>query len=496
MDPIITTETLALLKKCLTAGDDLAKTITTSSGFTAYDLQAPAKNLYPVVTPLRNAIPRVQGRGGTATNWRILTSIVGSGYDNMPWIPEGQRSGRMSYTAVPKAANYVTLGEEDGVTFEAQNAGRGFEDVRAACAMRLLQKLMLKEERAILGGNASVSLGTPSTPTLTASGSGATLTAATYSVYAVALTMEGYWNSSLANGVATTKTITGADGGTYTLKGGSSNKSSAATQAVTLGQTLYASVTAVSGAVAYAWYAGTSGSETLQAITTINSVAFSSALSSSYQLASAISSDCSNNSGLAFDGLFSSSIAGGGYLKTMSTGTAGTGTGLTSTGRGSVYEIDMMFKAMWDLYQISPTVLYVSSQEIQNISNKILLSGSAPLLEYQMRPGAGESSYSITAGGVISAYFNPFTANGGIKVPVKLHPNLPAGTIVGYCEQLPLWYQNNNVENVAEIHTRADYNAIDWQPITRRNDMGVYAEEVLAVYAPFAMGVITNIGNS
>jgi hypothetical protein len=93
---------------------------------------------------------------------------------------------------------------------------------------------------AILAGNASLQLGTPATPSLSASGSGATLPAATYSVIVVALTLEGYQNSTLAAGVATTKTINGADGKTFVLSGGSSNKSTNATQAVTLGQTLFA----------------------------------------------------------------------------------------------------------------------------------------------------------------------------------------------------------------------------------------------------------------
>ena len=47
-------ETLALLKS-LGSNDELAKSITTGTGLVAYDLQAPAKNLYPVYTPLRNA---------------------------------------------------------------------------------------------------------------------------------------------------------------------------------------------------------------------------------------------------------------------------------------------------------------------------------------------------------------------------------------------------------------------------------------------------------
>ena len=44
-------------------------------------------------------------------------------------------------------------------------------------------------------------------------------------------------------------------------------------KAVTLGQTLFCTVAPIQGAVAYAWYVSTTtGSETLQAISTINRV--------------------------------------------------------------------------------------------------------------------------------------------------------------------------------------------------------------------------------
>jgi hypothetical protein len=76
----------------------------------------------------------------------------------------------------------------------------------------------------------------------------------TYFVKVVVLTLEGYQNSSVTSGVATSKTVSGADGKSYMLSGGSSNVSAEASQAVTFGQTLFCSVTAVQGAVAYAWY--------------------------------------------------------------------------------------------------------------------------------------------------------------------------------------------------------------------------------------------------
>jgi hypothetical protein len=491
-----TQETLDLVKGALATPDDrIGKTISTSTGLLAFDLQMPAKNLYPFVTPLRNSIPRVGGGSGTATNWRQVTALLGSGFDAMGWVPEGQRSGQMSYTTASKSASFVTIGEEDAATYEAISAGRHFEDIQARMTFRLLQKLMLKEEMAILGGNASLQLGTPATPALSASGSGATLPAATYSARIVALTLEGYQNSALATGVATTKTITGADGKTFVLSGGSSNKSANATQAVTLGQTLFASVAAIQGAVAYAWYVGTAGSEKLEAITTINSAAFSAPLAGTGQAATAVTADNSANPSYAYDGLLTSALKAGSnaYVNSLPTGTAGTGTPLTASGRGSVVEIDAMFQEMWDLYQVSPTVLYVNVQELKNLTSKVLSNASGPLLHYQVS-GDG-NAYDLAAAGAVSFYFNPFTLNGGLRIPVRIHPRVPPGTIIGWAENLPVQYQSNEVPNVAEIKTRQDYYQIDWPVVTRQRQVGVYAEEVLAVYAPFAMGVITNIGN-
>src|SRR6202522_2930258 len=353
---LTTQETLGLMK------DSLAKNVTISTGLTAYDLQAPAKNLYPTITPLRNSIPRVARLNpGDAAHWRSIFSTTGSGFDAMGWVPEGQRTASMSYSAVSVTLPYLTLGEEDTVTFEAEAAAQGFEDINATATLRILQKTMRKEETALLGGNTSLALGTAGAPTLTASGTGATLLGQTYSVIVVGLTFEGYRNSSLSGGIATSKTITGNDGNTYVINGGSSNRSANTTQAVTLGQTLFANASIVNGAVSYAWFVGPAGSETLQAISSINSITVCAPLTSGEQLASSITADSSRNPTLAFDGLLTVGFnpVNSAYVNAFATGTAGTGTFLTASGRGSVNEIDNMLVQMWNTYRISPTVLYV-----------------------------------------------------------------------------------------------------------------------------------------
>ena len=53
-------------------------------------------------------------------------------------------------------APYLTLGEEDTVTFEAEAAAQGFEDINSTATLRILQKTMRKEENALLGGNTSL----------------------------------------------------------------------------------------------------------------------------------------------------------------------------------------------------------------------------------------------------------------------------------------------------------------------------------------------------
>jgi hypothetical protein len=489
-------KTIEAMKLALSKSDEaLAKSITQATGLVAYDLQAPAKNLYPVMTPIRNRMPRVGGGTGMATNWKQVSAIIGSGKSAMPWVPEGQRTARMSYVTADKAATYRTIGEEDQVSYEAFHAAAGFEDVRASMVMRLLQQMMIKEEHALVGGNNSLALGTVGTVTVGSSASGGSIGAATYNVICVALTYEGMQMASISGGLPVSALVTGADGLTYTLNGGTSAKSAAASTGALSGSTnqINASVVAIVGAAGYAWFVGTAGNEVLTTITTINSMVLLTLAGAGTQNASAITADWSRNSSYAFDGLLTTALSGlGSYVRTLATGTAGVGTVLTAGGRGNVTEIDVMLKAMWDNYRVSPSVIYVNSQELKNITDKVVSNASAPLLRYQ---SDGSEPYGIVAGGVIAAYFNPFSLDGGSKIPIKLHPFLPAGTILAHTENLPMQYQSHNVPNVAEVKVRTDYYQIDWPLRTRQQEVGVYAEEVLAVYAPFAEGVINNIAN-
>ncbi len=507
----VTAETIVAVSKIIGGAgvglggsiDDLRKatgTITLANNLVAYDLEAPAKNLYPVLTPIRNSIPRTtRGSGaGDAAHWKQVDAIAGNTNAGvLPWVPEGQRAGRMAITTADKSASYKTIGLETDVTFEAQSAGMGFEDVMSTSGTRLLQQQMILEEHSLLGGNLSVLLGTPATPTTATATTGGTIADATLKIYVFALTYEGYQMATLAGGVKRQLTVTGMDGQTFNLNGGSSKSSAVATQATSGGgtSTLSLSTTAIKGAVAYAWYVGTAGNEKLEAITTINSVKLTAlaGTGAAYSAISDASTDRSLNT-LAFDGLlYAAWNSASAYYVAQATGTAGTGTPLTASGRGTISEIDTALKYLWDNFRISPEVIYVNSQELTNIFNKCFVSGSNPMVRFNI--DAGSNQVSFTAGAVIGFYMNPYSLEGGQIIPIKLHPTLPAGTMMLWCNNLPAFYQSANVPQVAQVQCRRDYYQIPWPIVTRANATGVYSEEVLKVYVPFAIATITNIAN-
>jgi len=489
------------------SSETLKKNVTVATGLTYYDLRAPALNLFPTVTPLRNALPRMQRQfPGDAAHWKSVLSTTGSGFPFMGWVPEGRRSASMSYTTQNNSLSYMTLGEEDSLTEEARFASEGFEDEDALVQLRLLLRTFIKEEAGLLGGNNSLALGTVGTVTASDNTTTGNLTAIAYYIRCVALTQEGLLNAGgpvnpalSTTVVPSTLTITGNDGLTYTLNGGSSQQSAELTTGTwTLNHSMNLSVVAIPGAVAYAWFVGSSsGAETLQAITTINSFVLS-AYQTTGQAISGFTSDHSTNSNYAFDGLLTtaSKSANKGYINTLATGTVGSGTFLTSSGAGGVNEIDTMMQTMWNTSLLSPTVIYVNSQELKNITAKTLNGASAPLLRYTSDTDAqGSAEYKLTAAGVVAFYFNPYTPDGGVKLPINIHPNLAPGTIFTWAEHLPPWYVSNSVPECAVVQTRQDYYAEVWPKVTRTQYYGVYSQEVLAVYVPFAMGIITNIGN-
>ncbi len=455
------------------------------SGLTMYDLEAPAKTLYPVITPIRNAIPRLPATGGIQASWRAVTGI---NINNATFgVSEGNRGPVIVTATQDYNAVFRGYGFDDFATFEATYAAEGFEDLRARTIQGLIHSLMIQEEKIVIGANTSLALGTTPTPSLQATTTGGTIAAGTQSVIAVALTYEGLLAASVAGGLPLSAARTLADGTTEQVNQGTAQKS-ANTTIVTTGatSTISASVNPVSGAFGYGGFLGAAGSERLAAVTSIATVTLTAPAASGAQLASAgFASDFSQN-GLIFDGLFSQILkpGSGSYVSTFANGAT-----LTGDGTGGVIEIDTALQSFWDNYRLSPTTIWVSSQEQRNITKKVLAGGTNAAQRFFINVDQGQ----IKGGDLVTAYLNKYSMDGAQVIPVRLHPNIPAGTILFTTDKIP--YPLSNVANVLQMRMRQDVFAIEWPRRTRKWEFGLYADGVLQNYFPPAFGLITNIAN-
>jgi hypothetical protein len=455
----------AVLAKATTQGID------TSTGLVGINLEAPSKKLFPVLSPLRNRFARVaSARGATAVTWKAITAINAVGVK--AGVAEGVRNSVVSTTAVPKSQSYKSFGLDDSVTFEAQQAGRGFEDVRAMGSANLLSAVMVEEEKIILGGNVTA-IGKPASVAFldTAADASGSLTAATAYDFAVsALTLYGFLNGADGRdtGVDSPDETDGRTGSHTTTASGAGSDA------------IIVTWPAVRGAVAYNVFVGSSGGTlyyhstvTANKATVLALIGAGETPNSADQTADALS----------FDGVIPQMQAsdGGGYFRDMAGGT------LTGDNAGGIVEFDTMFKSLWDNSRIGPTVILVNSQEAQNALAKIAANGATTTFRLNATVGADGR---ISGGLRLGSYLNKFTQS---DVPIDIHPYLAPGSILALSERLP--FPNNNVPNPFEIDARQEYAQYDWALVQRKWEFGIYGSECLKVYFPAGCGSIVGVSN-
>lgn len=480
---------------------DLAKAFTQSNsqltGLTAFSLEAPAKTLTPQITPLRNEIARVVGGVGIQANWRAITKLNASAM--LGGVQEGRRSGVLSTTVKEYLAAFRTIGMEDSVTFEADLAAQGFDDVKARAVTGTMQSVMEYEEKLILGGlgantGSSATLPRPTAPTCVAlDGQGALAISQTISVKVVALTLEGYDVTSRIGNAQALITRTNADGTTTQYGGGSSQASTVGSVAIpgTGGNyAVTAATPAVRGAVGYAWYVSVSGTYRFSQLTTINSAKITALpLVGDPALDTDLDTNDRSVNNLVFSGFLGMAVdsTAGSYWYSMPTGTAGTGSSLTADNAGGITEIDAALLWAWQNHRMGPTEIWVNAQEQATLRKKALSGGTSSMHRFTYAAQQG----SLTAGAMIRGYINPFSMNGAQEIPIRLHPNIPPGTIVMLARRLP--YRASGIDEVFRMLLRKDYYQLEWPLRTRSYEYGVYFDGLLQSYFMPAIMVISNI---
>lgn len=479
---------LQLLKDVTTSG------ITSATSLNFYQLEPQAKNLYPVLYPFLASTPRhtpVQG-AGTTVNWKGIVAIDAGGTLG---IEEGKRNAFMQFTERDFSAPYSFFGKDGQTTFVAEATGRGFEDNVALTQLSLLNALLNDEERMLITGNrAAVTLGTTPTPTAAIAAGGTIATSTTVYVGCVALTAMGAQKAVGTTGITNTQSRTNADGSTTTVNFGVAAPSALASAGTTSSgnQSVTASVTGYpAGAVAFAWYAGSTNSAAscyFAGVTNVPSTSITSLPSASNQALSALSGDKSQNA-TDCDGLASIAFANAtnsvpSYYKDLA------GNGFTANGDSTIAEIEAALDFFWTNYKAVPDKIWLGGTLIDSFSKSVLQGASSTTRLFFDRNQSGE----LQGATVVTSYRCKYSYNGMPKVlDVMVHPWLPQGVVLFDTIQNPYAAAGNVIPVARRVNCLLDHFSITWPITTLSYELGVYTFETLQHYLPFASGAIVNV---
>jgi hypothetical protein len=488
----LSANTLALLKDVTTTG------ISSLTNLNFYQLEAKAKNLYPVLYPFLASTPRFDpGVGGTTVNWKGILAVDQNGTLG---IEEGKRNAFINFLERDYSAPYSFLGKDGQVTFVAEQTGKGFDDNLSLNQLSLLNALLNGEERMLLSGNRSqVALGTTPTPTVALASGGTIPVSTSVTVACVALTSMAVMQAVTSTGILTTASRANADGSTTTVNYGNGAISALSGAVVTASgsQSVTATVSGyTAGAVGFAWYVSSADSLAtayFAGVTNAPSITITSLPSSANQAGNApgLNTDNSKNA-TDLDGLLSIILGNTtnsfpSYFLDMK------GAGFTPNGDSSIKEFESALDFFWTNYKTVPDVVWVGGTLINPISTAILQGSSSNARLFFDQNDAGK----LTGATMAAAYRCKYSYNGQPKVlDIRVHPWLPQGVVIFDQIQNPYASAGNVIPVARRVNTLLDHFSIAWPITTLSYEVGTYCFETLQDYIPFSGGAIVNAGST
>jgi hypothetical protein len=469
---------------------EISLTSPLSTSFAAFDLEAPAKMLTPRPTPLRNKIARKKGVGTSHRQKQILgytgTGTGGVG-NTWPGITQSstatfgsinyERGPIISYAAQDLILPYNSYSLSDSVTFDANFSAMGYQDLRQLSSTSTLYATMLMEERMMLMARGTASgysgaLAAPATVTLSspvaATGQTAIAAATTYYVYVTA--NAGISSSGFGESIVSTVQST----------------------AVASGDVLGISWTAVTGAIGYNIYVGTSTgtanctfqgtaqgtSAVIQGAGTVGLTGNNFALTTTGAAASRANADTSAYA-TGYDGILPTVLgSSSGYNNTINT--------TFSTSNPGV-EYQTVFYNLYNNVKADPDEILINGADRKQLSDSIKNGSTA---NYRLNLTQTESG-DYVGGATIGGLYNEIT---GKMVPLTVHPWLPQGVspVLSYTLPIP----DTEVSDVWANYMVQDYMGIQW-PVTQFSyDFSTYFRGTFFCSAPAWNGAVSGIVNA
>jgi hypothetical protein len=455
-------------------------------GLVPFDLRAPSRLIYPVYTVYRNTLPRPPGQG-TSMQERVFTGVSGSqtggqgaldisitelvstgGATFSTWPLNLPGAG--SQTEVNLNVPYRFFGLTEQLSWLAQFAGQGFEDISALANLILLQEMMLNEEYQLISGSVQP-LPAPTAPTVTVRTAQSNETALGTTVTSVEVSAINYFGSTAV--------------------------SAATTFTVAAGQVVDVFWTGTNAALAYNVYVGVSGTYylygtfggvkvTLQgAAPTAGSLTPPAADTGTYR-STRMEGIVPTLTGLSAQAGIYPTVPNywqGGYINNN------VGTHL------SYNAIYVALKALWDssatspgAFKADPAEIVSSGSDIANLSQDVISQGSATNYELFIQQG---DVGNVTVGAAVSQFQNPLTRS---LVKLVVHPFYYQGSADLLTYQLPQTW--SNVANAWEMTCVQDYVSIAWPVIDATFRYSIFLYGALCAHAPQFSAHLAGLQNS
>lgn len=456
---------------------DVTRAITTSTGFTPYVLETPAKVIFPVQAPMVQLTPRMVGKGTDIEHWKSVLSIFNQGgpFSQSHWGGTSDGSTTLDspvYVLNSYQSTYQTIAQYNSVTFQSQWRSRALEgDMLARRKVELVYAEKLQEENWIINGASK--LWRPAKPLLTATLTGGNLAATT--TFWVQITAVNAGGESLPSAIASV--TTGATGGSG---------------AITI------TFAGVIGATSYNVYIGTGSTQPSNAnmficvtadITgglpqqpadyigsmSVVAVLVTNPTTGAHPPTSNTATVATN----VFDGMISLC-----YLNPNTGGNISVGEqGMTSvivqpaaaTGLLALQDIQLLFRKMFSQAMADPSHLFVSPIEAVTIDN---LVGTASNFRILAEPQSAGGIANLVAGQKVTHILNQVT---GTTVQVVTLPYLPQGTMVAASFSIP--FPAPDVQDPPfRMMINQDYTSVDYPPAQGAPQtwaFGIFVDEAL-----------------
>jgi hypothetical protein len=477
------------------ASPDLARSFTAGnlgigsvSGLVPFDLLAPSRLIYPVYTVFRNKFPRPAGQG-TSRQEKVFTGISGSqtGGQNVLDIAiqelVGPTNGTFnnwplnlppsgSQTEVSLNVPYKFFGITESLSWLAQFAGQGFEDVSALANLIMLQEMMLGEEYQMIAGT-STPLTTPAQVTVSARAAGSNeTTVGANTHFGVVVTATNYFGETVGSTISTDISTTS-------------------------GQVVDITITPVAGAMAYNVYVSTNASPAAA-----NEYRVATNLGGTRYTIQGTPPSSGSNPPAADSGTGSNTRMEG-VVPTLS-GHSASSTVYPNGWQGGYYvgnaashlSYNVIYTALdslWEnqssnspgAFRADPAEIVGDGGDIMRLSNDVISQGAAT--NYRLWLDQSEVP-GVRVGAAVSEFQNPITRS---VLKMVVHPWMLQGTAALMSYQLPQTW--TNVANAWEMTMVQDYVSIAWPVIDATFRYSIFMYGALVSHAPFYSGLIQGL---